>query len=87
MKAAEQTIVCIHQTLIGSILSDLFSVSSLAALIGLGVILNSQAMQWCGFLLGSLWFIGRVTAVQKKSRMTPQEAADFIARNFNVRAL
>ena len=82
----ERTLVYIYQTKLEATLSDIRSLVVLVALMGIGVWLQSPAMQWFGFILGALWIIGRVTLAEKKGRMTPQQAADLIAKTFNVRA-
>ena len=66
------------------IANDFISVCVPSSLMGIGVWLESSAMQWFGFILASLWMCSRVATVAKKSTMTPQEAANRIAEKFGV---
>ncbi len=66
------------------IANDVLSVAVPVVLMGIGVWLESGAMQWFGFILASLWVIGRVKNTAEKYRMTPQEAANRIAERFGV---
>lgn len=64
--------------------NDLMAVGVPLALMGIGVWLESGAMQWFGFVLASLWVFGRAKNAAEKSRMSPQEAANRLAEQFGV---
>jgi hypothetical protein len=77
------TVLIISQTPWHAAWERLLALASVVAVIGLGVLLNSEAMQWLGFLcviLSALLLALR----QGKSRVTPQEAADRLLRDFGV---
>ena len=60
-----------HETMLQSIGRDIFSFVTFAAMIGLGVLCHSSAMQWVGSICFLLVMIGRGNARLKK--MTPAE--------------
>lgn len=84
---AETKIIFIHESVLGSIASDLVTGAILAGLIGLGVFLESSAMQWAGFLLVGMSIIGRASRMMSgKVRYTPQQAADYLQEKYGVTA-
>lgn len=83
---ANETVVIIHETVIQCVLRDLVTVVGLVALIGIGVALDSRAMQWCGFILGMLALFTRVGRVPGIYRCKPQEAANILKEKFGVTA-
>lgn len=86
MSDKPETIIYVYETVLQSVARDVTSTLSLAALTGIGVALNSSAMQWLGFILASLWIIGRVTTSVNTHRVTPQKAADLLKETFGVTA-
>jgi uncharacterized iron-regulated membrane protein len=71
---ADREIILLHETAGQSWLRDMSSVAGFIALIGIGVLLDSTAMQWTGAVLGFLVIIGRMMRVFKDSRVTIAEA-------------
>jgi hypothetical protein len=62
------------------------SYGTLLACIGLGVIIQSDALQWIGAIL---WFVGIIStsvSYATKAHKTPQEAADYLAKTYGVKA-
>jgi hypothetical protein len=50
----EKEYIIIHETILRSWARDVSSVVCFVTLIGIGVFLDSNAMQWCGAILGFL---------------------------------
>lgn len=72
-----KVVVVIHETWAESIVADLVSLGLTAALIGLGVYLESTAMQWFGFVVAALKIMGAAQRILQ-GVTTPQKAADYI---------
>lgn len=71
-------VTIIDDRLWASISRDVFSVVSLVAVIGLGVYLQSSAMQWVGAIIWFLMLASKVSGIKEKSEMTIQEARKFL---------
>lgn len=69
-------IVVIRQSVREAVISDISTVVSLVAVIGIGVLLDSAAMQWIGAILGMLSVVSRASKVAR--RMSIAEARAFI---------
>lgn len=54
--------------------SDMSSVVAFVLLIGIGVLLDSAAMQWVGAILGFFTIVGRAMRLGKDNRMTTDQA-------------
>ena len=67
-----------------SVLSDTYSTATLVGVIGIGLIVESPAMQWAGFVIFMLWVLVRASAKAKMTRKTAQEAADYIRDKLGV---
>jgi hypothetical protein len=67
-------VILLHETATQSWLRDASSVAMFVALIGIGVYLESSAMQWVGALVGFLAIIGKVARVGKDNRYTIPKA-------------
>ena len=67
-------VILLHETAGQSWLRDMSSVAGFVALIGIGVILDSAAMQWSGAILGFVVIMGRTSRIVKDSRVTIAEA-------------
>lgn len=65
-------IIIIRETMLQSWISDASSVVGFLALIGIGVYLESNAMQWAGAILGFITICGK--AFERDKRMTVAEA-------------
>lgn len=64
-------IIVLHETVLQSYLIDSSTFLLFAALIGLGVYLDSSAMQWVGAIIGFFTMCGRIN---RQSRLTIPEA-------------
>lgn len=74
----ELPVVIIHETILKSWLRDLSTFALFAALIGLGLLLNSSAMQWMGAIIAFLTIFGKASGLHKKNRKTIAEARQFL---------
>lgn len=70
----DKTIIVIEEKVIESIKRDTYSVVSAFVLIGVGVYLESWAMEWFGFLMAMIVMFGKASGIRKKMSMTPDEA-------------
>jgi hypothetical protein len=86
MSKEKPTVIIIHETRADSWRKDAGSVIAAAALIGVGVICDSAAMQWAGFWLFAIGFFSWAISAKGDHNKTPQEAANFLRDRFNVRA-
>lgn len=78
-------IILLHETALQSWARDASSVASIVVLVGLGVLLDSSAMQWVGAALFFVGFMSRCSKMAKScERLTPQQAADHLANEFGV---
>lgn len=80
----EKTIIYVHETALQSWLRDLGSFCSAVGVIGVGVFLDSDAMQWAGFAMLTVMGMGRASGEYKQWKMTPQQAADAIRDKFGA---
>lgn len=80
----KQVVVVLHETMFQSVVKDLCTYGTIVAVIGTGWWLESEAMQWLGFIMLCISAIGRIAS--KNRNMTPQQAADMLWRKFGVKA-
>lgn len=62
------------------------SYGTLLACIGVGVLVKSDALQWIGAII---WFVGVIStsvSYATKAHKTPQEAANYLFKNYGVKA-
>ena len=71
---AERQIIFIKENARESWLRDTSSVFSFVALIGIGVVLDSSAMQWVGAVIGFFVILERSNRLFKSNRFTIEEA-------------
>lgn len=71
---SEKTLIVVHETVWHSYAKDAGTFVMLTALIGLGVLLNSSAMQWIGAIFGFITIIARGSGLMKRSHKTVAEA-------------
>ena len=78
-------IVLVYESLWDSLVTSFFTYGGLVVVIGLGVYLESSAMQWAGFIFVALGIWGRAAAVLSKNRCTSiaqaRQRLDEIERN------
>lgn len=67
-------VILVHETPAKSWLRDLSSVACFVALIGIGVLLGSSAMQWTGAVLGFLVLLNHGARIDKDNRFTIADA-------------
>lgn len=72
----EQTIIVLRETVAESLISDLGTFLTAAAIIGLGVYLQSSAMQWTGAVVFFLLAIGR--SARKRQEKTIAQARAYL---------
>ena len=70
----DKTIIVIDEKPIESIIRDTYSIVSAFVLIGIGVYLDSRAMEWFGFLMAIIVTFTKVSGLRKNMSMTPDEA-------------
>lgn len=71
-------VVIIHETVAKSWLRDLSTFTLFAALIGLGVLLDSGAMQWMGAIIAFITIVARASGTHRRSRKTIAQARQFL---------
>ena len=88
MSETKTVVLMVHETVRECIARDVVTFLTFAAMSGLGVLLQSSAMQWIGGLLWLLWMVTRGASNLRSLgfRGTPQQAADMLAERFGVRA-
>ena len=69
-----------------SIIKDAFTFVMVTSLIWIGVVLNSNAMQWFGAFMAMICILGAFKKYIKNQTMTPQQAADYLRDNYGVTA-
>lgn len=70
----KKEVIILYETALQSWIRDASSAVMFIALIGIGVLLESSAMQWVGALLGFLVIIGKAVNHHNKSKMTVAQA-------------
>jgi hypothetical protein len=77
--------ILLHETALQSWARDAGTLATIVILIGLGVALDSGAMQWVGAIMFWISFLWRMGKKSKEcQRLTPQQAADYLAEHFDV---
>ena len=79
---SKPTVIIIHETVLQSLARDAGTFFMLAALIGLGVLLQSVALQWVGAIVGFMWIVAKgskpgrsVSIVDARKRLDELESA------------
>jgi hypothetical protein len=71
---ADREVIIITESVRQSWLRDASSVAAFVALIGIGIVLDSTAMQWVGAIIGFLLITQRMSRLVKDNRFTIEEA-------------
>ena len=71
-------VVLVDDRLWKSVGRDVVSMVTLVAMVGVGVLLQSSALQWVGAIIWFLWIIGKAASVDKKHKMTIAQAREFL---------
>lgn len=79
-------VVMVNETIVESIGRDAVTFVTLLGSVGIGVLVDSTALQWIAGLTWCVWFIALVGNASTIHRKTPQEAADWLRDKFGVRA-
>lgn len=69
-------IILLRESWRDSLISDAATLTTIFAPIGLGVWLESAAMQWAGFLMFLVSVVGRASAKTRDGRMSVDEAIE-----------
>lgn len=72
----ETHVIVLHETVLQSWARDAGSFAMIVGIIGVGVALDSSAMQWVGAVCAFLALIGRASG--KTKRLTKAEAIEYI---------
>lgn len=67
-------IIILHETPLGSWIRDASSLALFVSLIGIGVYLDSSAMQWLGAIVGFMVLVGKSINLSNKSKVSFEEA-------------
>jgi hypothetical protein len=81
----QPTVIIIRETVAESVTMDAGTFLMALALIGIGALLDSTAMEWTGATIFWLTVVAVACRDQKKTK-TPQEAADILKARFGVTA-
>lgn len=71
---SKREVILIRESLRDSIIRDLTTVACFVAMIGIGVWLDSSALQWIGALLGFIAIMSRSINMMEKYRYSIEEA-------------
>lgn len=71
---SKREVILIRETLRDSVIRDLTTVICFVAMIGIGVWLDSSALQWIGAFLGFIAIMSRSINLMEKSRYSIEEA-------------
>lgn len=69
-------VIVIRETLAKSLVRDAGTLGLFVSLIGIGIALDSSAMQWTGATVGFLTIIGRASGIRKE--LTIQQAREYL---------
>lgn len=78
------TVIILHSTVSQSIKRDIVTHGTLLAMIGVGYVLESSALQWIAAIVWFIAILGRSFSSYNTKRMTPQQAADMLREKFDV---
>ena len=85
MDSKDTTVIVLHETILQSIVRDVGTLAMFVVLIGIGWLIDSNAMQWFGGLIAFIVTCGEATAIYNKSRHSLASARalldDIEARN------
>lgn len=76
-------IIVLHETVMQSFVKDAITFAMVFSLVGVGVLLDSVAMQWIGGIMAMIGILSSM-ARMKKEITTPQKAADYLYKNFGA---
>lgn len=71
-------LIVIHETIAKSWMKDASTLALFLALIGIGVFLQSSAMQWIGAIIGFVTILVTASGLKAKSRKTIAEARQYL---------
>lgn len=64
---AEQKILLVHESFAQSVMKDVISAVTLLSMVGVGVWIDSSAMQWVAGIIWLLWMVGKSASYAKNS--------------------
>jgi phage gp46-like protein len=85
-KSSDKDILLLHENLWESVISDLMTMGSLSCVTLLAWWLDSTFLAVFGACLWLIGVMARVHNIAEKRRKTPQEAADYLKREYGVTA-
>lgn len=78
-------VILLYETVWQSAARDLISTGTLLACVGIGIWVESKALQWVGGLMWCLWLLSRLGDMSvTRLRMTPAEAVRHLIDTFGV---
>jgi hypothetical protein len=77
-------VMLVDESVNRSIIKDTFTFAMVTSLIGIGVVLESNAMQWFGAFMAMIGILGGIKKYSKNGTMTPQQAADYLRDNYGA---
>lgn len=76
-------IILVHESVFQSLIKDFLSALMSILIIGIGVFLKSDAMQWIGFVLSFFSLFAFFSSLCKKTK-TPQDVVDYLYDKYGV---
>ena len=72
-------IIVTSESLLASVAKDIFSMAMFVFIIGIGVLLDSPAMEWAGFVGVMFITLAMTIKTQKSNKYSGQDAIDRVA--------
>lgn len=76
--------ISLHDSKLGFWRRYFVTYGTLLACIGVGVLVQSDALQWIGSIIWFLGILGWAITYAKQGYKTPQEAADYLAEKYGA---
>lgn len=74
MERHPERIILVRENFMESVKRDLFSFTVVVAMVGVGRLIDSDALEWIGGILALLVIFGKASAFGKSSKMTLEQA-------------
>ncbi len=84
--AVKHEVIVLYESLTESVMSDLVTFAMITSVIGVGWFLQSAVAEVVGWFAVCVYIISSVLMANHQSKMTPQEAADWLKAEFGVNA-
>lgn len=66
----EKEVILVKEPLWSSVIKDTYTIGSLLSAVGVGIWIDSGALQWTAGILWILWVLGRATRFRKDNTYT-----------------